>query len=107
MARRQRSHEGRALYFSRAPIPYPQQTEGRGPLRHIGIYAYQLPALFKLADLEPSPLEIAESLEQLRALDNGITLRVLEIERAWLGVDTMEDLERVEEILFERASGST
>jgi 3-deoxy-manno-octulosonate cytidylyltransferase (CMP-KDO synthetase) len=99
--------DGRALYFSRAPIPYPQQEEGREPLRHIGIYGYQLPALIELASLEPSPLEIAESLEQLRALENGLTIRVLEIERAWLGVDTMEDLERVQEILFERASGST
>lgn len=99
--------DGRALYFSRAPIPYPQQEEGREPLRHIGIYGYQLPALIELAGLEPSPLEIAESLEQLRALENGLTIRVLEIERAWLGVDTMEDLERVQEILFERASGST
>jgi 3-deoxy-manno-octulosonate cytidylyltransferase (CMP-KDO synthetase) len=99
--------EGRALYFSRAPIPYPQHEEGRVPLRHIGIYGYQLPALFELAALEPSPLEIAESLEQLRALENGLTIRVLEVERAWWGVDTMEDLARVEEILFERASGST
>lgn len=97
--------EGRALYFSRAAIPYPRQQIGRKPLRHLGIYGYQLGALLQLAELEPSPLELTESLEQLRALENGLVIRVLEVERAWSGVDTMEDLKRVEDILLEKASG--
>lgn len=90
---------GLALYFSRAPIPYPRGSDGRGPLRHIGTYGYQLATLLELSELQPSPLERAESLEQLRALENGISIRVLEVERAWWGVDTIQDLEKVERYL--------
>ncbi len=90
---------GRALYFSRATIPYPRHEEHARPLKHIGIYGYQRRALLALARLEPSPLERAESLEQLRALENGIGIRVLITARSWVGVDTMEDLEKVEELL--------
>ncbi len=90
---------GKALYFSRASIPYPRQPEQSRPLKHIGIYGYQRQALLRLAALEPSPLERAESLEQLRALENGIDIRVLTTSHSWLGVDTMEDLEKVEELL--------
>ena len=90
---------GGALYFSRAGIPYPRNAAGAEPLRHVGIYGYQLEALFELAELPASRLETAESLEQLRALENGIGIRVLPVEQAWWGVDTMEDLERVESIL--------
>jgi len=91
--------EGRALYFSRAGIPYPRTREGAGALHHVGVYGYQRRALLELAALPPSPLELAESLEQLRALENGIPIRVLTVREAWPGVDTMDDLERVEEIL--------
>jgi 3-deoxy-manno-octulosonate cytidylyltransferase (CMP-KDO synthetase) len=99
------ARDGAALYFSRAPIPYlrqPRQEGGFAPLKHLGIYGYQRDALLRLAALPPSPLERGESLEQLRALENGIGIRVLIVERASIGVDTAEDLERVERILTER-----
>lgn len=91
--------QGNALYFSRSAIPYAREAAWARPLKHIGIYGYQRATLLKLASLEPSPLEKAESLEQLRALENGIRIRVLTTARAWLGVDTMEDLAKVEELL--------
>jgi 3-deoxy-manno-octulosonate cytidylyltransferase (CMP-KDO synthetase) len=95
---------GHALYFSRSPIPYPRNPgEGDPPLKHLGIYGYQRAALLRLAELPPTPLERAESLEQLRALENGMAIRVLKIAAASPGVDTPDDLERVERIL---ASGS-
>jgi 3-deoxy-manno-octulosonate cytidylyltransferase (CMP-KDO synthetase) len=68
-------------------------------LKHLGIYGYQREALLRLAGLPPTPLERSESLEQLRALENGIPIRVLVLERGSFGVDTAEDLERVEAIL--------
>jgi 3-deoxy-manno-octulosonate cytidylyltransferase (CMP-KDO synthetase) len=90
---------GRALYFSRSPIPYPRNEGGFAPLKHLGIYGYQRAALLQLAGLPPTPLERSESLEQLRALENGLTLRVLTVARGSQGVDTEEDRIRVEEIL--------
>ncbi|MEE8138772.1 MAG: 3-deoxy-manno-octulosonate cytidylyltransferase [Thermoanaerobaculia bacterium] len=95
--------QGRALYFSRAPIPFLRGSAQPQAWRHIGVYGYQLPALIEFAALAPAPLEEAESLEQLRALENGLSVRVLKVERAWWGVDTMEDLERVERYLASRA----
>jgi 3-deoxy-manno-octulosonate cytidylyltransferase (CMP-KDO synthetase) len=91
--------DGAALYFSRSPIPYPRAGGGAVPLKHLGIYGYQREALLRLAALAPTPLERSESLEQLRALENGIRIRVLVVDRGSHGVDTAEDLERVEEIL--------
>ncbi len=88
--------QGFALYFSRAPIPFPRAgaTEATPPLKHVGIYGYQLESLVRLAALDPTPLEKTESLEQLRALENGIPIRVLKTHReVWCGVDTPEDLE--------------
>lgn len=96
------ARDGAALYFSRAPIPYPRHEGGFAPLKHLGIYGYQREALLRLAALPPSPLERSESLEQLRALENGMGIRVLIVDRASIGVDTAEDLERVERILTER-----
>jgi len=93
------ARDGAALYFSRAPIPYPRQEGGAAPLKHLGIYGYQRQALLQLAGLPPSPLERSESLEQLRALENGILIRVLVVDRGSFGVDTAEDLEKVEGIL--------
>ena len=90
---------GYALYFSRSRIPYPRQEGGSPPLKHLGIYGYQRDALLRLAGLAPTPLERSESLEQLRALENGIPIRVLRVERGSPGVDTREDLERVERLL--------
>ncbi len=98
---------GYALYFSRAPIPYRRHPEGAPLRRHVGVYGYQLACLLRLAELAPSPLERAESLEQLRALENGIPIRVLEATEAPPGVDTIEDLERVEALLRERPAKST
>jgi len=93
---------GYALYFSRSAIPYARQAGGAAPLKHLGIYGYQRQALLRLASLPPTPLEISESLEQLRALENGIRIRVLAARRASPGVDTREDLERVERLLGAR-----
>jgi 3-deoxy-manno-octulosonate cytidylyltransferase (CMP-KDO synthetase) len=81
---------GRALYFSRATVP-----SGEGPVyHHIGIYAYRRAALERLAVLPPSPLELRERLEQLRALENGLTIGVALVDTIPLGVDTPKDLER-------------
>lgn len=91
--------DGAALYFSRSPIPYPRREVGAAPLKHLGLYGYQREALLRLAGLPPSPLECSESLEQLRALENGMRIRILLVERGSVGVDTAEDLEKVEEIL--------
>jgi 3-deoxy-manno-octulosonate cytidylyltransferase (CMP-KDO synthetase) len=79
---------GDALYFSRAPLA--------GAQRHVGIYGYQTDVLRALAALAPSPLERAESLEQLRALQNGLKIRVVQTTRPHLGVDRPEDVARVE-----------
>ncbi len=87
--------QGYALYFSRSPIPYRRVATQDPMLRHVGLYGYQRSALLRLASLPPSPLEQAESLEQLRALENGLRLRVLTVGSAAPGVDTAEDLERV------------
>lgn len=84
---------GNALYFSRAAIPYGTRSMAR---RHIGLYGYQTGVLRALARLEPSPLEAAESLEQLRALQNGFKIHVLHTEKPHLGVDRPEDVMRVE-----------
>ena len=92
---------GRALYFSRAPIPF--HRDGGGPdglLRHIGLYAYRVAALRRLADLPPAPMEAIEKLEQLRALWHGIPIAVARAHGCPPGgVDTAEDLERVRELL--------
>lgn len=97
--------DGRALYFSRAPIPWhrdgapaglPSQREHAGALRHLGLYAYRAGALRRLAAADPAPAELAEKLEQLRALYLGMAITVGEaVERPGPGVDTPADLERV------------
>ncbi|MEM9598553.1 MAG: 3-deoxy-manno-octulosonate cytidylyltransferase [Acidobacteriota bacterium] len=92
--------DGYALYFSRAPIPFPRNAEGSGALLHLGLYAYRTEVLLRLAELPPSPLERRESLEQLRALENRIPIRVLELDApAHPGVDTEDDLARAEALL--------
>lgn len=94
---------GYALYFSRAPIPHARDgrdAEGTvAPRLHVGLYGYQTGALARLAALPPSPLERTEGLEQLRALENGIRIRVLPCDHAAFGVDTEADLRRAEELL--------
>ena len=98
---------GYALYFSRASIPYPRAEQGAAARRHVGIYGYQRQALLRLAGLEPTPLERSESLEQLRALENGIPIRVLAVDRAWWGVDTIEDLQKVDRFLLQQLEAGT
>ncbi len=97
---------GYALYFSRARIPYPRR-QGAAAWKHIGIYGYQRSALIELAALAPTPLEQSESLEQLRALENGIAIRVLEVAGSEPGVDTAEDLERAAARLIETDRGDS
>lgn len=87
---------GRALYFSRSRIPFPRGEGGWVPLKHLGIYGYQRAALLEFAALAPTALERTESLEQLRALENGMPIRVLETAETSIGVDTAEDLAEVE-----------
>lgn len=90
---------GFALYFSRSRIPYPRQAKEAGPVwQHIGIYAYRRDFLLAFAKLAPTPLERTESLEQLRALENGYRIKVLQTDFVSVGVDTPEDLERVNEL---------
>lgn len=91
---------GYALYFSRSLVPYPRAAAG--PVyKHIGIYAYRRDFLLRYARLEPTPLEKAESLEQLRALENGCGIRVLETDCRFVGVDTAEDLALVNKLYRE------
>jgi 3-deoxy-D-manno-octulosonate cytidylyltransferase len=87
--------DGRALYFSRAPIPYPRQG-APAYRKHLGIYVYRAAALARIASLPPSPLEQAESLEQLRWLEAGYAIWVGEGATDSIGVDTPADLARAE-----------
>lgn len=93
--------DGNALYFSRAPIPHARDPRGGWPplYRHIGVYAYHRSALLVLASLEPTPLERAEALEQLRALEHGIRIKAVETAYDSIGVDTPADLEEVRRLL--------
>jgi 3-deoxy-manno-octulosonate cytidylyltransferase (CMP-KDO synthetase) len=94
------SANGRALYFSRATIPYDRDRKGGVAYRkHMGFYAYRRSALQRFSSLAPSVLEAAEKLEQLRFLENGIDIYVTETPHDTIGVDTEDDLRRVEEIL--------
>ena len=88
---------GFALYFSRAPIPFARDPRGGWPplYRHVGLYAYRRHTLMLLASLDPTPLERAEALEQLRALEHGIRIKTVETAYDSIGVDTPQDLEQV------------
>jgi 3-deoxy-manno-octulosonate cytidylyltransferase (CMP-KDO synthetase) len=99
---------GQALYFSRRTIPYvrdaasrsvPEQLAAFPFLKHLGIYGYRREALLRLVKMPVSSLEIAEKLEQLRALENGIQIGVVQVNYESVGVDTLEDLARVEALL--------
>jgi 3-deoxy-manno-octulosonate cytidylyltransferase (CMP-KDO synthetase) len=82
---------GRALYFSREPIPHHREATTSPRLRHCGIYAYRRETLEALVRTEPTPLERSESLEQLRALETGHDIRVVVVDRVAPGIDTQED----------------
>jgi 3-deoxy-manno-octulosonate cytidylyltransferase (CMP-KDO synthetase) len=92
---------GFAMYFSRAPIPHIRDPRGGWPplYRHIGLYAYRRSTLMVLAGLEPTPLERAESLEQLRALEHGIRIKAVETSYESFEVNTPEDLDQVRKLL--------
>jgi 3-deoxy-manno-octulosonate cytidylyltransferase (CMP-KDO synthetase) len=90
--------DGRALYFSRATIPY-NRGIAMAPRKHLGIYAYRKAALRRFAGLPPSPLELTERLEQLRLLENGFSIHVEHTTLNTIGVDTEEDLLAAERIL--------
>ena len=88
-----------ALYFSRSLIPYPRLGEGANYCKHLGIYAYRRLFLLTFAALPPSDLERAEALEQLRMLEYGYKIKVIEAERDSIGVDTPAELEQVKKIM--------
>lgn len=95
--------DGWALYFSRSPIPY-YRLKGQTPARwdkHLGLYAYRRRLLEQFVQWPASALEKAEQLEQLRALEHGVRIKVLDSPKDTVGVDTPQDLERVERILAE------
>ena len=98
-------NQGYALYFSRSIIPFvrnaePQEWPGRYPfLKHIGLYAYRTEVLAEITQLPQSSLELAESLEQLRWLQNGYKIKVGETRIETVGIDTPEDLQRAEQFL--------
>jgi 3-deoxy-manno-octulosonate cytidylyltransferase (CMP-KDO synthetase) len=104
--------QGFALYFSRAPIPYPRDASGAladhfptiEAYKHIGLYVYRRDFLLSYSHLPPTPLENLEKLEQLRALEHGFRIRVVETGQTTQGVDTPADLERVRELA--QAAGS-
>jgi 3-deoxy-manno-octulosonate cytidylyltransferase (CMP-KDO synthetase) len=106
-----RARDGRALYFSRAPVPWPRDSIAaerpvsfHGAWRHIGIYAYRVRSLLRLAAWPPTPLEMTEKLEQLRALEHGMHIHLVALAQSPPpGVDTPEDLERVR-VLLQKSS---
>ena len=84
-----------ALYFSRSPLPYKRNPEIEVPVyKHIGIYAYRRPTLLRFTQLEKSQLEMVEMLEQLRLLENGIRIKMVESNHQAVAVDTKQDLEK-------------
>jgi 3-deoxy-manno-octulosonate cytidylyltransferase (CMP-KDO synthetase) len=93
---------GRALYFSRATIPYDRDHAGPRYFKHLGLYVYRKPALDRFVSLPESSLERSERLEQLRFLENGIPVYVSETPHDTIGVDTEEDLARAEAIIRAR-----
>ena len=95
--------KGDAIYFSRCPIPYlrrdPARSTGAPYFKHIGLYVYRREFLLQYSSLPVGPLEQAERLEQLRAIENGFRIRVVETEYESVGVDTPADLERVSRLV--------
>lgn len=96
------STKGRSIIFSRALIPYPRHDFVVSALKHVGIYAYRREFLLKYAHMKQTPLEMTESLEQLRALESGHKIGVITVETEDIGIDTEEDLKKVN-AYFERS----
>jgi 3-deoxy-manno-octulosonate cytidylyltransferase (CMP-KDO synthetase) len=90
---------GYALYFSRSPIPFPRNSQTAVYWKHIGLYGYRREFLLKYVELPQTRLELTESLEQLRVLSHGYRIKVIEVLRDSVGVDTADDLERVKMLL--------
>ena len=97
--------KGDALYFSRSSIPFRRGTSQVRTYRHFGVYGYRRKALLDFVKTPPSSLEQAEQLEQLRALENGMKIRVVVSETSSPGVDTLEDATEVERLILSRRSG--
>lgn len=94
------ARNGDALYFSRSVIPHARNARVEPALRHLGIYAYRRDFLQNYVQWQPTPLEQTESLEQLRALENGARIRVIITDHVSIGVDTPEQADQVERILL-------
>lgn len=93
-------HKGFALYFSRSVIPYHREIAYKVDYyKHIGVYAFRKEALLKFSQLEMSPLEIAEKIECIRYLENGMKIKLLETHFVGVGIDTPEDLEKARQLL--------
>jgi 3-deoxy-manno-octulosonate cytidylyltransferase (CMP-KDO synthetase) len=97
--------KGDALYFSRSCIPFRRGINDLQTYKHLGIYGYRRKALLDFVRMSPGDLEQAEQLEQLRALENGMKIRVVVSEINSIGVDTPEDATEVERIILSRRSG--
>ncbi len=97
------ARDGRALYFSRHAIPYVKRADATstGHFKHVGIYLYRRDFLLRFVHLPPTPLEMAESLEQLRVLEHGYPVYMVPVDEDSISVDTPEDLQLVERILAE------
>ncbi len=96
---------GFAMYFSRSPIPYIKTNTNRENIclyRHVGLYVYKKKALLEFASMRSTALEMCEGLEQLRFLENGYKMKVVETHYKSIGVDTPQDLERVKNIMLNR-----
>ena len=91
--------DGNAIYFSRSPIPYPRSQASARYYRHHGIYGYKRDFLFQFVSWNPSPLELTEGLEQLRALDHGARIQMLITDEQAIGVDTPEQAEQVSKLI--------
>ena len=92
--------DGHALFFSRAPIPYTRPGQAPAPAwAHVGLYVYRRDTLLRLASLPQTAMERAEALEQLRAVEHGIRIKVIKTAYASIGVDTPDDLARVRALL--------
>ena len=91
-----------AMYFSRSKIPYERNSGKSRIYGHLGIYGYKREALFKMTQLPQTTYEMAESLEQLRALQNGMKIKVAIVDNIPVGIDTMEDFEKFKKMVEER-----